>query len=208
MADGVTLTEADVSFAEEVIKTAINAIEKAYQLETVQSDKEKYRWLATVDALTGCMNRRAFTERLERELDRVRRYSVKLSVMMIDLDHFKDVNDSHGHIVGDSVLRQLGDILRDEVRSVDLAARYGGEEFVILLPDTDLEGSVAFAERLRKRVEEHDFAETGDPLRITVSVGVASASVEGGLTEPESLIAKADEALYRAKNDGRNRVRP
>ena len=127
---------------------------------------------------------------------------------MIDLDHFKDVNDSHGHIVGDGVLRQLGDILRDEARSVDLAARSGGEEFVILLPDTDLEGAVVFAERLRKRVEEHDFAETGDPLRITVSVGVASASIEGGLTEPESLIAKADEALYRAKNDGRNRVRP
>ncbi len=208
MSDGVTLTEADVSFAEEVIKTAVNAIEKAYQLETVQSDKEKYRWLATVDALTGCMNRRAFTERLEREFGRVRRYRVKLSVMMIDLDRFKDVNDSHGHIVGDNVLRQLGDILRDEVRSVDLAARYGGEEFVILLPDTDLEGAVTFAERLRKRVEEHDFAEAGDPLRITVSIGVASASVEGGLTEPESLIAKADEALYRAKNDGRNRVRP
>jgi two-component system cell cycle response regulator len=208
MTDGVTLTETDVAFAEEVIKTAVNAIEKAYQLESVQSDKEKYRWLATVDALTGCMNRRAFTERLERELDRVRRYGVKLSVMMIDLDHFKDVNDTHGHIVGDSVLRQLGELLRDEVRSVDLAARFGGEEFVILLPDTDLEGAVVFAERLRKRVEEHDFAESGDPLRITVSIGVAAASAKGEVTEPESLTAKADEALYRAKNDGRNRVRP
>jgi two-component system cell cycle response regulator len=208
MADGVTLTSADVAFAEEVIKTAVNAIEKAYQLETVQSDKEKYRWLATVDALTGCMNRRAFTERLDRELDRVRRYDVALSVMMIDLDRFKDINDSHGHIVGDSVLRQLGDLLRDEVRSVDLAARYGGEEFVIVLPETDLEGAVVFAERLRKRVEEKNFAETGDPLRITVSIGVATASVAGEITEPESLIAQADEALYRAKHDGRNRVRP
>jgi len=208
MAGGVTLTESDVAFAEEVIKTAVNAIERAYQLETVQSDKEKYRWLATVDALTGCMNRRAFTERLERELDRVRRYDVSLSVMMIDIDRFKDINDSLGHIVGDRVLRLLGELLRDEVRSVDLAARYGGEEFVIVLPDTDLEGAVVFAERLRKRVEEKNFTETGDPLRITVSIGVAAASVEAAITEPESLIAKADEALYRAKNDGRNRVRP
>ena len=208
MADGVTLTETDVEFAEEVIKTAVTAIEKAYQLETVESDKEKYRWLATVDALTGCMNRRAFTERLERELNRVRRYDVKLSVLMIDIDRFKDVNDSHGHIVGDSVLRQMGDLLREEVRSVDLAARYGGEEFVIVIPDTDLEGAIVFAERLRKRVEEKNFAETGDPLRITVSIGVAAASVDGGITEPESLITRADEALYRAKNDGRNRVGP
>jgi two-component system cell cycle response regulator len=208
MADGVTLTQADVSFAEEVIKTAVNAIEKAYQLETVESDKEKYRWLATVDALTGCMNRRAFTERLERELDRVRRYNVKLSVLMIDLDLFKDINDNFGHIVGDSVLRQLGDLLRDEVRSVDLAARYGGEEFVILLPDTDLNGAVVFAERLRKRVEEHNFADSGDPLRVTVSIGVSAATVDGHVTEPESVIARADEALYRAKNEGRNRVKP
>jgi two-component system cell cycle response regulator len=208
MANGATLTETDVAFAEEVIRTAINAIEKAYQLETVQSDKEKYRWLATVDALTGCMNRRAFTERLERELDRVSRYGVKLSVMMIDIDRFKDINDTHGHVVGDNVLSQLGDLLREEVRSVDLAARYGGEEFVIVLPDTDLEGAVVFAERLRKRVEECNFADTGDPLRATVSIGVASASIAGEITEPESLIAHADEALYRAKNDGRNRVRP
>ncbi len=208
MADGVTLTEADVEFAEGVIRTAVNAIEKAYQLETVESDREKYRWLATVDALTGCMNRRAFTDRLERELERVRRYNVELSILMIDLDRFKDVNDSFGHIVGDGVLRQLGDLLREEVRSVDLAARYGGEEFVILLPDTDLDGAVAFAERLRKRVEQKNFAQTGNPLRITVSVGVATASLEGELTEPESLIARADEALYRAKNEGRNRVRP
>lgn len=208
MADGATLTEADVAFAEEVIKTAVNAIEKAYQLETVRADKEKFRWLATVDALTGCMNRRAFTERLERELERVSRYDVSLSILMIDLDRFKDVNDNLGHIVGDSVLRQLGDLLREEVRSVDLAARYGGEEFVIVLPDTDLDGAVVFAERLRKRVEQKDFSEIGDPLRVTVSIGVASASVDGAITEPESLIARADEALYRAKNEGRNRVRP
>jgi two-component system cell cycle response regulator len=205
--ESTPLTVQDVAFAEQVVKTAVNAIEKAYQLETVQSDRERYRWLASIDALTGCMNRRAFMERLERELDRVRRYGTKLSVLMIDLDRFKDVNDNRGHLVGDTVLRQLGDMLRREVRSVDLAARYGGEEFIIVLPDTTPDGAMIFAERLRKRVESKNFAESGDPLNITVSIGVASVSGESGAVEPEAMIARADEALYRAKNDGRNRVR-
>lgn len=197
----------DVAFAEQVIKTAVNAIEKAYQLETVQSDKERYRWLASIDALTGCLNRRAFMERLDRELDRVGRYGTELSILMIDLDRFKDVNDSRGHLVGDTVLRQLGDLLRREVRSVDLAARYGGEEFIIVLPDTTPDGAMAFAERLRKRVLSRNFAEAGDPLNISVSIGVAHVGRDGEAFEPETLIARADEALYRAKKDGRNRVR-
>jgi len=205
---GVTLTQSDVAFADQVIKTAVNAIEKAYELETVQSDKERYRWLATIDALTGCLNRRAFMERLERELDRVHRYQTEFSVLMIDLDRFKTVNDSRGHLVGDSVLRQIGDLLRGEVRSVDLAARYGGEEFVIVLPETDAEGALVFAERLRKRVMQTNFADTGDPLNITVSIGVASAGPDSDVPTPDSLIAKADAALYRAKNEGRNRVCP
>jgi two-component system cell cycle response regulator len=201
------LTLQDVAFAEQVIKTAINAIEKAYQLETVQSDKERYRWLASIDALTGCLNRRAFMERVDRELDRVRRYGIQLSILMIDLDRFKEVNDSRGHLVGDTVLRQLGDLLRREVRSVDLAARYGGEEFIIVLPDTTPEGAMIFAERLRKRVLSRNFAEAGDPLNVTVSIGVANVTRDAGDLEPDDIIAKADEALYRAKNDGRNRVR-
>ncbi len=205
---GVTLTQSDVAFADQVIKTAINAIEKAYELETVQSDKERYRWLATIDALTGCLNRRALMERLERELNRVSRYQTEFSVLMIDLDRFKDVNDSRGHLVGDSMLRQIGDLLRTEVRSVDLAARYGGEEFVIVLPETDAEGALIFAERLRKRVMQTNFADTGDPLNITVSIGVASAGPQSDVPTPDSLIARADAALYRAKNEGRNRVCP
>lgn len=205
--DGVTLRRTDVAFADQVIKTSVNALEKAYELETVQSDKERYRWLATIDALTGCLNRRAFVERLERELNRVNRYDTELSILMIDLDRFKAVNDTRGHLVGDSVLRQMGDLLRGEVRSVDLAARYGGEEFVIVLPETDANGAQAFAERLRKRVLQTNFAETGDPLNLTVSIGVASTGTDGAVPTPESLIAMADKALYRAKHEGRNRVR-
>jgi two-component system cell cycle response regulator len=207
LGEGVTLTRSDVAFADQVIKTAVNAIEKAYQLETVQSDKERYRWLATIDALTGCLNRRAFVERLERELDRVSRYTAELSILMIDLDRFKAVNDTRGHLIGDSVLRQIGDLLRGEVRSVDLAARYGGEEFVIVLPETDPDGAQAFAERLRKRVVQTNFAETGDPLNVTVSIGVASTGPGSAVPTPDALIASADKALYRAKNEGRNRVR-
>jgi diguanylate cyclase len=147
-------------------------------------------------------------ERLDRELERVRRYQTGFSVLMIDLDRFKTVNDTRGHLVGDSVLRQMGDLLRGEVRSVDLAARYGGEEFVIVLPETDSEGALVFAERLRKRVMHTNFAETGEPLSITVSIGVACAKPDDDVSTPDSLIERADEALYRAKNEGRNRVRP
>lgn len=208
LGDGVTLTQSDVAFADQVIKTAVNALEKAYELETVQSDKERYRWLATIDALTGCLNRRALMERLEREMDRVNRYETELSILLIDLDRFKAINDTRGHLVGDSVLRQIGDLLRGEVRSVDLAARYGGEEFVIVLPETDPQGAQAFAERLRARVVQTNFAESGDPLNLTVSIGVASTGPTGdAVPTPDSLIALADKALYRAKHEGRNRVR-
>ena len=206
MGDEPPLTGADLEFAEKVIATAVKAIEKAYALQTAQSDKDYYHWLATTDPLTGCLNRRALTERLEAELDRVRRYGLATSILMIDLDRFKQINDRWGHLVGDSVLRQVGDVLRREVRSVDSVARYGGEEFVVVLPETAAEGALTFAERIRARIEAHDFAEAGDPVLVTVSIGVAGVGPsESG--DPESLIALADAALYRAKNGGRNQVR-
>lgn len=204
--DEPALTEQDVEFAENVVRTAVSAIEKAYVLQTAQSDKERYEWLAITDPLTGCLNRRALMEKLDEELDRMRRYGLALSVLMIDLDRFKIVNDTRGHLVGDSVLRQVGELLRRHVRSVDVVARYGGEEFVIVLPETALKGALAFAERVRERIADHDFAEAGDPLFITVSVGVASVP-PGEVVDPDALIALADAALYRAKNEGRNLVR-
>jgi two-component system cell cycle response regulator len=200
------LTASDVEFAEQAIKTAVAAIERASQLETARSDKERYRWLATTDSLTGCLNRRALVEGIERELDRNRRYNTDLSVLLIDLDRFKDINDTHGHLAGDSVLRQVGRLLHEELRTVDIAARYGGEEFVIVLPETGLDGALAFADRLRERVGHHDFSDDGTVFQVTVSIGVASVPGNWAAT-PETLIALADEALYRAKNDGRNLVR-
>lgn len=204
--DEPSLTDESLEFAQKVINTAVNAIEKAYQLQTARSDKDYYHWLATTDPLTGCLNRRALMEQLETELDRVSRYGLAISILMVDLDRFKAINDRYGHLVGDSVLRQVGDILRREVRSVDTVARYGGEEFVVVLPETSVTGGLTFAERIRARIEAHDFAEAGDPVLATVSIGVAGVSGSES-ADSESLIALADKALYRAKNGGRNQVR-
>ncbi len=200
------LTTNDLEFAEKVISSAVNALEKAYVLQTAQSDKERYQVLATTDALTGCLNRRALIDKLEAEFGRVQRYDVAVSILLIDVDRFKFINDTFGHLVGDKVLKQLGELLRREVRTVDVVARYGGEEFVIVLPETVAEGALSFAERIRIKVEEHRFADGDTPLAATVSIGVASIP-PAEVGSPEDLIALADEALYRAKNEGRNLVR-
>ena len=201
------LTRADAGFAETVIRTAVAAIEKAYDFETAVSDKKRLEKLAATDALTGCMNRRALSEELEAELDRARRYNLALTILLADIDRFKLVNDTRGHIAGDSVLRQVGEILRREVRSVDQAARYGGEEFVVVMPETALHGAALFAERLRRRVMHTDFADPGeDPLNLTISIGLASFP-DDRVTSADSFVALADQALYRAKNEGRNLVR-
>src|SRR5256885_2465178 len=130
------LTRADAGFAETVIRTAVAAIEKAYDFETAVSDKKRLEKLAATDALTGCMNRRALSEELEGELDRARRYNLATTILLADIDRFKLVNDTRGHIAGDSVLRQVGEILGREARSVDLVARYGGGGDVGVMPPT------------------------------------------------------------------------
>jgi len=201
------LTRADAQFAETVIRTAVAAIEKAYVFETTVSDKKRLEKLAATDALTGCLNRRALSEELDNELERAGRYGLALTILLADIDRFKLVNDTRGHIAGDSVLRQVGELLRREARAVDLVARYGGEEFVIVMPETALHGASIFAERLRRRIMHHDFADPGDdPLHLTVSIGLASFP-DDRVTSSDSFVAVADQALYRAKNEGRNLVR-
>jgi len=205
--DDPPLTRADAQFAETVIKTAVSAIEKAYDFESAVSDKQRLEKLASTDALTGCMNRRALAEALAQELDRARRYNLALTVMLADLDRFKSINDTRGHIAGDSVLRQVGDLLRREARSVDLVARYGGEEFVVVMPETTTQGAAIFAERVRSRVQNRDFADPGDdPVRVTISIGLASFP-DDRVHSADSFVSLADQALYRAKNEGRNLVR-
>src|SRR5213083_64490 len=205
--DDPPLTKADAQFSETVIKTAVSAIEKAYDFETAVSDKQRLEKLAATDALTGLTNRRALAEALAQELDRARRYNLALTILLADIDRFKSINDTRGHIAGDSVLRQIGELLRREARSVDIVARYGGEEFVVVMPETAPHGAAIFAERLRRRVMAHDFADPGeDPLHLTVSFGLASFPDER-VQSADSFVSLADQALYRAKNEGRNLVR-
>jgi two-component system cell cycle response regulator len=200
------LNEQDVQFAEQVITAAVAALEKAYDLENAVMGQEQMRHLAETDPLTNCFNRRALMEKLEQEMDRAARYATMLTGMMIDIDNFKQINDTHGHLVGDRVLKQLANLLKREQRSVDVVARYGGEEFVVLLPETTSTESRNFAERILRRVATHDFGEPGKPVRVTISVGIASYPDER-VTDGESLLRLADSHLYRAKSDGRNRFR-
>jgi diguanylate cyclase (GGDEF)-like protein len=161
---------------------------------------------ARTDALTGLANRRVFQETLEAEIRRSRRYRWPVTVLLMDLDHFKDVNDSHGHMLGDLVLERVGGIVRHAVRDADAACRFGGEEFGVVLPETAREGGYAVAERIRRRVEQafKDRPVDGRDIPMTISAGLA-AFPEDGLHADE-LAARADEALYGAKHAGRNRV--
>ena len=200
------LNEQDVRFADQVITAAVAALEKAYDLENAVLGQEQMRHLAETDPLTNCFNRRALMEKLEQEMDRAARYATMLTGMMIDIDNFKQINDTHGHLVGDRVLKQLANLLKREQRSVDVVARYGGEEFVVLLPETTSAESRNFAERILRRVATHDFGETGQSVRVTISIGIATFPDER-VSDGESLLRLADSHLYRAKSDGRNRFR-
>jgi two-component system cell cycle response regulator len=161
--------------------------------------------LAVTDELTSLYNRRYFDRHLSLMLDKAREQERDMAVMLIDMDFFKAVNDSHGHDAGDIVLKEFSARLRRNIRGVDLACRYGGEEFVVLMPDTDYRQAQGVAERVRQAVAERAFViDAAKSLPITVSVGVALN--EGEMDTPEHLVKRADVALYRAKREGRNRV--
>ncbi len=160
--------------------------------------------LAACDTLTGLANRRRFFEQANEEIARAQRYGHALSLLMVDLDHFKSINDGYGHAAGDDVLRQLGRCLQDDLRQNDLAARIGGEEFVLLLPETPLLEACQFAERLRQRIAELPQPALRGLLRVTCSIGVASFNPADGCVD--SLLERADAACYRAKAAGRNQV--
>ncbi len=162
--------------------------------------------LAVTDALTGLANRRHLMEKLEQEVERARRYKTPLAVVMIDIDHFKQVNDTHGHAMGDEVLRNIGKLMKSGVRTTDMAARYGGEELTLVLPHTDLPTALQVAETLRKRFADLEHTHDGISLRKTASFGVAAREGQGEAPGSEDLLKAADEALYRAKQGGRNRV--
>ena len=171
--------------------------ERSTELHKAMAELER---LATTDALTGIHNRRSFDSRLDFEIRRGKRSGHKLGLLMIDVDHFKRLNDTYGHGCGDEVLRDLAQLMLSHLRSTDIVARYGGEEFVVLLLDTNRASGIGTAEKLRAAISAHPFV----PAGVTVSIGIASFPDDA--ENAESLIARADQALYRAKEGGRDQV--
>jgi diguanylate cyclase (GGDEF)-like protein len=191
-------TDAEVRLTQSLTQPAAMAVENARLFDEVQR-------LATLDGLTGTHNRRHFMDLAQREYDNARRFGHPLTAMMLDVDHFKRINDRHGHHVGDQVLRILAERCRTALRSVDVLGRYGGEEFAILLPgSTQHNAASVLAERIRRRVADEPIRTDAGAVKVTVSVGVAELDEE--MRNPGDLFKRADAALYEAKQAGRNRV--
>jgi diguanylate cyclase (GGDEF)-like protein len=169
----------------------------------VKTNKELHK-LSITDGLTGLLNRKHILELLDREISRSRRYGHPVSVLMLDIDHFKNVNDTYGHQTGDAVMRRLADCLCETVRENDLVGRYGGEEFLILLPDSNARNSAQTAQRIRKMVQDLEIETSNENVSVTVSIGVSSYPQYG--QDANAVICAADAALYQAKSSGRNQV--
>jgi diguanylate cyclase (GGDEF)-like protein len=165
---------------------------------------KKMETMATTDGLTGLTNHRTFQERFAQLLERSARHNHRAAMLLLDIDHFKKVNDTYGHPIGDEVLRQVAQVLAKAVRVIDIPARYGGEEFAIVLESTDLDGALALAERIREDVGRLEVPTDKGVLVVTTSIGVAAFPDDA--TEQPALIERADMALYHAKQGGRNRV--
>ncbi len=166
--------------------------------------EELYR-LATIDGLTQIFNKKYFHERLKEEFNRARRYKRSLSFMLLDLDHFHNLNTAYGHLAGDFVLKNIAQLVSKNLRKEDAFGRYGGEEFGILLPEIEISNALFLAEKMRKIVETGPFEFDGKNILVTASIGVATMNNE--MTNPDQLIKMADDALYKAKSEGRNCVR-
>ena len=186
---------ADVNALESVTDICATAIQNARYFDRV-------RQLAYMDGVTGIFNRRYFELRIAEEIARSSRHGLTFSVMMVDIDHFKQLNDEFGHLLGDEVLRQVSAILSQQLRKSDVLSRYGGEEFAIITPETGLESALVVSDKLRRVVESWHFPGVARP--VTISAGIAEFPAQGGTRD--QLVKSADEALYAAKQSGRNRV--
>ncbi|MEM1410570.1 MAG: diguanylate cyclase, partial [Pseudomonadota bacterium] len=178
---------------------------KAYADE-LRHSVEQTMEMAIMDRLTGLHNRGYFDTHFKTLTAQAITRNKSLSVVMTDIDFFKSINDSHGHDVGDDVLREFGDRIRRSVRGADLACRYGGEEFVLVLPDTPNDVAASIAERLRASMETDPIPVAGGQKSLSITVSLGVASVKGTHDTPEAVLKRADEALYKAKREGRNRV--
>jgi diguanylate cyclase (GGDEF)-like protein len=196
---GGSFEESDLRLMEAVADFAAIAIDNARSFALIQQ-------LVITDELTGLYNAGYFLDFLDYELERARRYQASLSVVFLDMDYFKKVNDSYGHLVGSRLLTEVGQLLKRNVRKADIAARYGGDEFVIVLPNTPKEGAFILAEKLRDLIRENDFlVSQGHRIRVTASFGLASYPDDGD--SKLKVIQLADEAMYAAKDAGRDMVR-
>lgn len=198
-------TKREIQLCVSLANASSNALYNAFLFQKLSREKTKLEKLAVTDYLTGIYNIRYFYSRLEEEFSRAERYQMPLSCIMLDIDHFKKINDSYGHRVGDLVLRQFAQLIKRCTRKSDLVARYGGEEFIMLLPQTSLKGALIEAKRLQKVVKEIHFAELQEDQRITVSFGIACLPHEK-IKNPDDLINFADNALYQAKEKGRDLI--
>jgi diguanylate cyclase (GGDEF)-like protein len=199
MAAGAILFMIAALRATKVLSTALhNSFQLARELKNA---KDRYEILAQTDFLTGLNNRRAFYEHGQPLVSYCKRNARPLSAMMLDVDHFKRINDTHGHVAGDAVLHRLAQVLATNIRKSDVCGRMGGEEFAVLLPDTTIDAASSLAEKLRQAIEETPVMHEGVQLRFTASVGVSSDGYN-----IDKLLDCADSALYRAKDEGRNRV--
>jgi len=165
---------------------------------------EEVRNRISYDQLTGLLTKESLYLALDRELQRCLRYELPISILMMDLDRFKSVNDARGHLMGSHVLAEVGRLIRDSLRTVDVAARYGGEEFLAYLAESTTLGAGQAAERIRKAIEDHRFTLDGVTIQVTISIGIACCPEHG--RDVRTLVGRADRALYRAKESGRNRV--
>lgn len=160
------------------------------------------RYLSLTDALTGLYNRRHFNAELEREFMRSKRYGGNLCIAIIDIDFFKKINDTYGHLCGDYVLKEVAYLILENFRKTDMVFRYGGEEFVVIMPETSLENSLIPLERLRKTIENNNFIFKGEKIKVTISIGAETNHTES----TEEFLNNADKALYQAKQNGRNQT--
>jgi diguanylate cyclase (GGDEF)-like protein len=178
--------------------------ERKWAEKELRKSEAKFRDLAIMDSLTGLYNRHYFYQVGQKEVERSLRYQLPLSLIMMDIDHYKEINDQYGHRVGDMVLTQIGQIIQNAVRKIDIACRYGGEEFVILLPETELEQAERVAERIRGALDEATISLDAQSVTVTASLGIVDLSASTPLIE--EMLAKADDAMYRAKEKGRNQI--
>jgi two-component system, cell cycle response regulator len=192
----------------ELLARARSQVRKRRYTERLRDNVQMSIEMAITDALTGLSNRRYMESHLGTLVEQASARGKPLSALVIDIDYFKAINDTHGHDAGDDVLRDFALRLKRSIRGIDLACRYGGEEFVIVMPETDMAVAAMVAERLRRRIAAGPFAITQGAQTIPVTISIGIAALRGKDDSAASLLKRADQALYRAKHDGRNRVVP